>query len=59
MKRFVYGLTSKSMVTTEDNITAYDVARFRLLSNIVVKSGNDERNVGVHDLNLLYKNKKR
>jgi hypothetical protein len=24
MKRFVHGKTSKSMVTTEDNITAYE-----------------------------------
>ena len=40
-----------------ENITACDIARFRLLSNTVSKSGNNERALGVHDLNLLFKNK--
>ena len=27
MKRFVYGITSKSLVTTEDKVTAYETCQ--------------------------------
>jgi hypothetical protein len=37
-----------------EKITALDVARFRLLSNIVRRQGNDEVSLGVHDSNLLF-----
>ncbi|MEP7173353.1 MAG: DUF4062 domain-containing protein [Aestuariivirga sp.] len=37
-----------------DNIKAIDVARFRLLSRIVSKQGNDEESLGAHDANLLF-----
>ena len=40
-----------------DNIDAVHVARFRLLSTIVSKQGNDEKPLGVHDANLLFANK--
>ena len=34
--------------------TASDVARFRLLSTVVSKPGNDQSSIGTHDANLLY-----
>ncbi|WP_446807919.1 hypothetical protein ACH50O_11410 [Methylomonas sp. 2BW1-5-20] len=37
-----------------DSLSATDVARFRLLANSISKSGNDEMNLGVHDLNILF-----
>ena len=40
-----------------DNIDAIHVARFRLLSSIVSKQGNDEESLGTHDANLLFANK--
>lgn len=40
-----------------DNVNAYDIARFRLLANSISKHGNDESQLGVHDLNILYKEK--
>jgi hypothetical protein len=36
------------------NITAADVARFRLLDTIVSRQGNDEQCLGTHDANLLF-----
>lgn len=38
-------------------LQAVDIARFRLLSNSISREGNDERHVGVHDLNILFKNR--
>ena len=38
-------------------LSACDIARFRLLSNSISKSGNDDRHIGVHDLNILFANK--
>ena len=37
-----------------DNLTSYDIARFRLLANSISKSGNQDLDLGVHDVNLLY-----
>lgn len=41
----------------KDNVDSVHVARFRLLSSIVTKQGNDEASVGPHDANLLFANK--
>lgn len=38
----------------ETQITALEVARFRLLADIVQRPGNDEGILGVHDANLIY-----
>jgi hypothetical protein len=38
----------------EEPIQAVEVARVRLLANIIAKSGNDEEGVGVHDANILF-----
>lgn len=37
-----------------DDLSASEIARFRLLANSIAKPGNEEMNVGVHDLNLLF-----
>ncbi|WP_455245328.1 DUF4062 domain-containing protein [Petrachloros mirabilis] len=37
-----------------DTLEASDVARFRLLANLISKPGNDEMNLGVHDINVLF-----
>ena len=36
------------------NLSASDVARFRLLANSLSKPGNDELDLGVHDINILF-----
>ena len=36
------------------NLSAADVARFRLLANSISKPGNDELDLGVHDINILF-----
>lgn len=41
-----------------DEITALDVARFRLLSSAISQSGNDEPFLGAHDANIIYSNRK-
>jgi hypothetical protein len=47
-------VTSASRKDGEENITASQVARFRLLGGIVAQPGNDEEVLGAHDANLLY-----
>lgn len=37
-----------------DEISVSDVARFRLLANSISKPGNDEMDIGVHDINILF-----
>ena len=37
-----------------DGLDAFEIARFRLLANSVSKSGNEEMDLGVHDINLLF-----
>jgi hypothetical protein len=37
-----------------DALNASDVARFRLLANSISKPGNEEMNLGVHDINILF-----
>jgi hypothetical protein len=38
----------------KESIKAIEVARFRLLANIIGSRGNDEGSLGVHDANLLF-----
>ena len=37
-----------------DNLSASDVARFRLIANLISKHGNEELNLGVHDINIIF-----
>lgn len=37
-----------------DTLSASDVARFRLLANLLSKPGNENLNLGVHDANILF-----
>ena len=37
-----------------DDISGYEIARFRLLANSISKPGNQEINLGVHDINTLF-----
>ena len=37
-----------------DELTSVDVARFRLLANSISKPGNQDIEMGAHDLNLLF-----
>ncbi|MDI5985178.1 DUF4062 domain-containing protein [Halomonas sp. M4R5S39] len=37
-----------------DALSASDIARFRLLANSISKPGNEEMNLGVHDINILF-----
>lgn len=37
-----------------DALSASDVARFRLLASSISKPGNEEMNLGVHDINILF-----
>jgi hypothetical protein len=39
---------------TESPLTTSEIARFRLLSTIVSAGGNDQRSLGVHDVNILF-----
>ena len=39
------------------NITAFEVARLRLLSNAISKQGNHLPSLGVHDANIIFRNK--
>lgn len=52
-------LTLTERTGGSENINSTDVARFRLLSSIVSKQGNDEEALGVHDANLLFANRDR
>ena len=40
--------------TAMDDLSASDVARFRLLANSISKPGNEEMDLGVHDINILF-----
>ena len=37
-----------------DKLSAFDIARFRLIANSISKFGNEELNLGVHDINILF-----
>ncbi len=55
---FLKGFLEKTEAedSTED-ITPIEVARFRLLSNTISKSGNHEPFLGVHDANIIFANR--
>lgn len=56
--QFLERLLEKTEVgDSSENITSLDIGRFRLLSNIISASGNDEPSLGVHDANIIYSNK--
>lgn len=53
--KFLRELISKTERDAEQEpIAAVEVARFRLLANLIGSQGNDERSLGVHDANLLF-----
>lgn len=55
---FLKELLEKTQVEDDTkNITPLDVARFRLLSNTINKSGNNDPYLGVHDANILFENR--
>jgi hypothetical protein len=51
LKCFVEGIGHSDSL---ESLSASDIARFRLLANSISKPGNEEMNVGVHDINILY-----
>jgi len=53
--KFLEGLVEKiRRPDSLDGLSASDVARFRLLANSISKPGNEEMNLGVHDINILF-----
>lgn len=57
--RFLKGFVNSVQTTSDlDKLKPFEVARFRLLSIVVRKVGNDDAYLGVHDCNLLYVNAK-
>ncbi|MDN7137587.1 hypothetical protein J6J34_05095 [Pseudidiomarina sp. 1ASP75-14] len=50
----------KEVLSSSDNqseLSSFDVARVRLLANTLTSSGNDEPRIGVHDANILFRNR--
>ena len=47
-------LETLSQEGAEEHLTATDIARFRLLANLVTKHGNQEGDLGAHDINLIF-----
>lgn len=54
---FLNGILNKEEEGSASELTSVDVARFRLVSCSISKSGNDEEILGVHDANILFSNK--
>lgn len=54
LRGFISRTESASSDEAEEVIGALDIARFRLLSNILKRRENDDRALGVHDSNLLF-----
>lgn len=53
--RFLRGFISKTeRDAMQEPIEPVEVARFRLLANLIGGHGNDERSLGVHDANILF-----
>jgi hypothetical protein len=53
--RFLRSFIAKTESASDgDAVTAFEVARFRLLGLIATKQGNDEQTLGVHDANIIY-----
>lgn len=55
---FLNGVINKTEGDSGSELTAVDVARFRLISCSISKPGNDEEILGVHDANILFSNRK-
>ena len=51
LENFVDKIGQKDVM---DNLSASDVARFRLVANSISKPGNEEMALGVHDINILF-----
>ena len=52
---FLEGLVDKfGQEGAMDDISVYEIARFRLLANSISKPGIQEINLGVHDINTLF-----
>ena len=52
---FLEGLVKKiGHAGAIDDLSTYEIARFRLLANSISKPGNEELYYGVHDANILY-----
>ena len=51
LKNFVERIGQENAM---DELNAAEIARFRLLANSVSKSGNEEMDLGVHDINILF-----
>ena len=51
LKNFVDRISRKDAMA---DLSASDVARFRLLANSISKPGNQEMALGVHDINILF-----
>src|SRR5262249_25105154 len=52
---FLRDLIAKTGRASESEpITAVEVARFRLLGDVIRVQGNDDQSIGAHDLNLLF-----
>ena len=51
LKDFVHRIDREDAMA---NLSASDVARFRLLANSISKPGNQEMDLGVHDINILF-----
>lgn len=52
--QFLREFLDKTESKDDSAITSIEVARFRLLSNIVKNHNNDESSLGVHDANLIF-----
>jgi len=57
--KFLHEITSKIEGGAEVNqFTANEVARLRLIGIILLRAGNDEQSLGIHDANLLFNARK-
>ncbi len=53
--RFLEGLVERiRQPDSLDTLNASDIARFRLLAYSISKTGNENMNLGVHDINILF-----
>ena len=52
---FIESLVDKiSRKEAMEDISSFEIARFRLLANSISKPGNEEMDLGVHDINILF-----
>lgn len=58
--KFLTDLLQKAHSTDSvRDIETWEIARFRLLANVLKKAGNDSPRLGVHDANIVFENKQR